>query len=302
MNILDDRAGLSGKVAVIIGGAAGIGAAVTRALAAAGVDVAFCDQKEAETEATRAFARELGRNVYSEVLDVTQPSALEQFYTAVAAHFARLDVVINVVGGAYRRSFMDTSPEECQSEIQRNYGYLLDSFRLAVPLIRRGGRGGSIISFTTIEAHRGAAGFAVYAGAKAAVTNFSRAMAVELGPEGIRVNTIAPDTTPSEGNLTALPPEIRASLACLPAAYFAEAMRMYIPLGSPPAPENLADGVLFLASDLSRFITGTTLHIDGGTFASSGFMNWPHGDGFVPVPLSKSMSRLFANDDPAAGP
>jgi NAD(P)-dependent dehydrogenase (short-subunit alcohol dehydrogenase family) len=293
MGILDERAGFSGKVAVVIGGASGIGAAVTYALAAAGLDVAFCDRKAPESEALQVRLHDLARQVYSEVLDATEPTALERFYSEVAARFPRLDVLVNVVGGTMRGAFADATPEKCDLDVQRNYGYVLNSFRHAIPLMRRSGCGGSIINFTTIEAHRGAAGFAVYAGAKAATTNFSRAMAVELGSERIRVNTIAPDTTPSEGNLVALPPEVRQVMASLPPEYFAQAMRMYIPIGTPPSPDDLADGVLFLASDLSRFITGTTLHIDGGTFAASGFINWPHGDGFVPVPLGNSMQRLF---------
>lgn len=88
-----------------------------------------------------------------------------------------------------------------------NFGYVIDSVRRAIPLIRRGGRGGSIINFTTIEAFRGAASFAVYAGAKAATTNFSRALAVELGADKIRVNMIAPDTSPVKNTNRALYPE-----------------------------------------------------------------------------------------------
>lgn len=293
MGTLDARAGLAGKVAVVIGGASGIGAAVSDALGSAGVDVAFCDRNAAATEAMRERLAALGRAVLAQVLDATEPAALAGFYAAVATHFPRLDILVNVVGGVSQQAFMQATPEECAADVQRNYGYLLDSFRHAIPLIRRGGRGGSIVTFTTIEAHRGAAGFAVYAGAKAAAMNFSRAMAVELGPERIRVNTIAPDTTPSEGNALALPPETRAALAAAPPQWMEDALRMYIPLGSPPSVEDLANGVLFLASDLAKSVTGTTLHIDAGTFAASGFLKWPHGDGFLPVPLANTQRRLF---------
>ncbi len=293
MGTLDARAGLAGKVAAVIGGAAGIGAAVSEALGSAGVDVALCDHNAPAIEGMRARLASLGRAVLAEALDVTDSVALARFYGAIRAHFPRLDIVVNVVGGVRRRGFMEATPAECAADVQRNYGYLLESFRHAIPLIRRGGQGGSIISFTTIEAHRGAAGFAVYAGAKAAATNFSRAMAVELGPERIRVNTIAPDTTPSEGNALALAPETRAAMAAAPPRWMEAALRMYIPLGAPPAVEDLANGVLFLASDLAKSVTGTTLHIDGGTFAASGFLQWPHGDGFLPVPLANTQRRLF---------
>jgi NAD(P)-dependent dehydrogenase (short-subunit alcohol dehydrogenase family) len=293
MGLLETRANLVGKVAVVVGGAAGIGAAVSDALAGAGVDVAFCDRNEVATEETRVRLTALGRTVLAQVADATDSAALARFYATVERRFPRLDIVVNVVGGVLKQPFMEATAAQCAADIHRNYGYLLDSFRLAIPLIRRGGRGGSIINFTTIEAHRGAAGFAVYAGAKAATLNFSRAMAVELGPEGIRVNTLAPDTTPSEGNFMALPPETRASMAASPEEWMALAMKMYIPLGQPPATEDLANGVLFLASDLSRCVSGTTLHVDGGTYAASGFVNWPEGEGFLPVPLAKVQRRLF---------
>jgi len=180
-----------------------------------------------------------------------------------------------------------------ERDIRRNYAYVLDSVRLAVPLLRRSGRGGSIINFTTIEAHRGAAGFTVYAGAKAALTNFTRALAVELGSEGIRVNTLAPDTTPSEGNMLAIPEPMRSRMSATPLPAMMQALGMYIPLKQPPMPENLADGVLFLASDLAKFVSGTTLHVDGGTMAAAGFLEWPFGEGHLPVAAPASIAKLF---------
>ena len=199
MSTIEQRANLNGKVAAIVGGASGIGAAVTLALADAGVDVAFCDINTAALAPTRTAAEKLGRRVFAFAADATDSQQLAAFYTASAAQFDRLDIVVNVVGGVRRRDFMDATPAECAADIQRNYGYVIESVRHAVTLMRKADRGGSIINFTTIEAHRGAAGFAVYAGAKAATTNFTRALAVELGKDRIRVNTLAPDTTPSEG-------------------------------------------------------------------------------------------------------
>jgi len=69
----------------------------------------------------------------------------------------------------------------------------------------------------------------------------------------------------------------------------------YIPLKAPPMPEHLADGVLFLASDLSKFVTGTTLHVDGGTMAAAGFLEWPFGEGHLPVAAPQSVRRLFGD-------
>ena len=208
---------------------------------------------------------------------------LAGFYREFDDQFDRLDVLVNVVGGVVQRHFADSTPEQWALDIERNYGYALHSTSHAIPRIRAGGRGGSIIGFTTIEAHRGAAGFAVYAGAKAGLTNFSRALALELGPERIRVNLVAPDTTPSEGSMRAVPFASAPSAAPTSPEFIGKAMAAYIPLGAPPAQAELGDAVLFLASDLSSSVTGTTLHVDGGTWAASGFQHWPGPQGWLPV-------------------
>jgi NAD(P)-dependent dehydrogenase (short-subunit alcohol dehydrogenase family) len=280
-------------VAVLLGGGGGIGAGVSLALAAAGVDLAICDINGEALEQTRASAEGLGRRVFAQRCDVTDATQLEIFYDELSRHFKSIDILVNVVGGVYRRPFMETTTAQCEADVRRNFGYILDSVRRAVPLMRQSGRGGSIVNFTTIEAYRGAAGFAVYAAAKAANTNFTRAMAVELGPEGIRLNTVVPDTTFSKGNLNALPPETTAKMTRLPEAVQAEGLNMYIPLKRVPSVDDLANAVLFLVSDLAASVTGTALHVDGGTIAAAGIIDWPHGDGFLPVPLAGSLAKLF---------
>jgi NAD(P)-dependent dehydrogenase (short-subunit alcohol dehydrogenase family) len=300
MGLLEAHAGLAGKVAVLVGGSGGVGRAVTLALAKAGIGIATCDR---DAEATRNIVTEveaLGQKVLSMHADVCDADALDRFYDRVEREFDRLDIVVNVAGGVKRAPFLETTREQNAKEIRRNYGYVIDSFRRAIPLIRKGGRGGSIVNFTTIEAHRGAATFSVYAGAKAATTNFTRAMAVELGAEHIRVNTIAPDTTPSRAAYEVMEPQIMANLGKLSQYTLAQAYNMYIPQKQPPAEEDLANAVLFLVSDLSSTITGTILHVDGGTMAASGFIDWPFGDGHLPGPLAGTLSRLFEGDEQAA--
>jgi NAD(P)-dependent dehydrogenase (short-subunit alcohol dehydrogenase family) len=297
MGHLEQRAALAGRVAAVIGGAAGIGEAVTLALARAGVDVALCDRKAQAAPIAVENVRNLGRRSLGVAGDACDVAVLGRFYDEVAAQFGHLDIVVNVAGGTTQRRFMDMSAADVASDIRRNYAYVLDSIRLAVPLLRKSGRGGSIINFTTIEAHRGAAGFAVYAGAKAALTNFTRALAVELGAEKIRVNTLAPDTTPSEGNQLAIPEPLRSRMAAVPVPAMMQNLGMYIPLKAPPTPDDLADGVLFLASDLSRCITGTTLHVDGGTMAAAGFLEWPFGEGHLPVAAPTSARKLFGDGE-----
>jgi NAD(P)-dependent dehydrogenase (short-subunit alcohol dehydrogenase family) len=293
MGVLDDRGNLGGKVAAIIGGAAGIGEAVSMSLAAAGVDLAICDRDAQALSATVKAAEKLGRRVYSATADVLEPTQIEAFYAGLSQSFEHLDILVNLAGGVTRRPFMETKPEHWEHDIQRNYRYVLQSIQRAVPLIRKSGRGGSIINFTTIEAHRGAATFAVYAGAKAGLENFTRAVAVELGPERIRVNTIAPDQTPSNGNWNAMREMGLAAIEALPPGYFEAAWRMYIPMQEPPPTRELGNAVLFLASDLAAYITGITLHVDGGCHASMGFNNWPYGDSWVPVPIGGTLPRMF---------
>lgn len=301
MNLAQAHAGLRGKTAVVVGGAGEIlGRAVTLGLAEAGANIACCDVDEEAVRTIVSDVEALGPKILSVHADVTDRRALDMFYDEVAAKFDRVDIVVNVVGGVKRSLFLDTSCEDNDRDIRLNYGYVVDSLRRAIPLIRRGGRGGAVINFTTIEAHRGAASYAVYAGAKAAVTNFSRAMAVELGADQIRVNLIAPDTNPAKVSNAALYPEDLARLAELGDDYvsiFEQAFKMYVPMKAAPSVEDIVSGVLFLASDLARSITGTTLHIDGGTSAALGFIDWPYGDSFSPAPLGGSLKRLFPAGD-----
>lgn len=292
MSRLVERAALKGRKAVIVGGASGIGAAATLALAQEGVDVAFCDILQEALEPTRAQAETQGVKAIACQADAIDRAALGRFYDLVEAEFGSIDILVNLAGGTLRRAFAEGDADADERDIRRNYGYVLDSTRRAIPLITKSGKGGSIINFTTIEAHRGAASFAVYAGAKAATTNFTAALAVELGGQGIRVNCIAPDTTPSAGNANAVP-GITESFASLPAEVAGRGMAMYVPLKRVPMPEDLADAVVFLASDLSRFVSGITLHVDGGTKAASGFIDWPFGDGFVPTPLAGTLGAMF---------
>lgn len=295
MGLLEAHANLAGKRAVIIGGAGGVGRAVTLALANAGIDIATCDIDREATQNIVAEVEALGRSVFSLQVDVCDADALDGFYDGVEAEFDSLDILVNVAGGVKRKPFMDTTRQQNAREIRLNYGYVLDSVRRAVPLIRRSGSG-SIVNFTTIEAHRGAATFAVYAGAKAAITNFTKAIAVELAAERIRVNTVVPDTTPSRGSLNAVDPQTVARLMELPKEVLHQGMDMYVPQKHEPSEEDLANAVLFLVSDLSISVTGTALHVDGGTMASGGLIDWPFGDGFSPAPLGGTLRALFGKE------
>lgn len=294
MGLVEAHAALAGRKAVVVGGAHGIGRAISLALAGAGISVATCDFDAEAAEAIVGEVEALGVKCLSVHADVRDEKALDAFFDRVEREFETVDFLINVAGGVKSDNFTDTTREQNASEIRLNYGYILDAVHRAVPMIRKGGRGGSIVSFTTIEAHRGAASYSVYAGAKAATTNFSRALAVELAQEGIRVNTIAPDTTPSRTSFASASPEFMAKYLALPEEARAAGMAMYIPQKEPPSQEDLANAVLILVSDLSRSITGITLHVDGGTMASAGFIDWPFDHKWGPAPGVETLARLFA--------
>ncbi len=296
---LDARANLPGKVAAIIGGGGGIGAGISLALARAGVDLAICDIDAAALTETESAIRSGGRQVTAMTVDATDEAALDAFYDSVESAYPRLDIVVNVAGGTRRQLLSEASRADIARDIHRNYGYVVQSVQRAVPLIKRSGDGGSIINFTTIEAHRGAASFSVYAGAKAATTNFTRSMAVELGKDRIRVSCIAPDTTSSRGNMAAMPPSFAEGFANLPPQVQGKGIEMYIPRGEQPPVDALANAVLFLGSDLSAFVSGMTIHVDGGTMAAAGMIEWPFGDGFVPTPLAGTLARLYREGDDA---
>ena len=200
--------------------------------------------------------------------DARDPEVLAALFAEVDERWGRLDTLVNVVGGTFRAPFTETAPKGWDALLRTNLMHVLHACSLAVPRMQAGGRGGSIVNLTTIEAHRAAPGFAVYSAAKAAVEQFARTLAVELAPDGIRVNNVAPDYTPT--------PNIERMGGGGPNPMGTEVgARIAIPMGRPGVPTDVSGCVVFLASGLSSYVTGTTLHPDGGTFASSGWFNWP---------------------------
>jgi 3-oxoacyl-[acyl-carrier protein] reductase len=268
----EERAGLAGTVAIVTGGAGGLGEAITLDLAANGVRVALVDRDEAAIASITAALAAMGADAIVHVGDARESDALDALFTAAHERWGRLDTLVNVVGGTFRGAFEDQSSRAWDALIRTNLTHVLHATSRAIPAMKAGGRGGSIISITTIECHRGAPNFAVYSAAKAAVTHFSRTMAVELAPAGIRVNCVAPDLAPT-------PNMLGISGAEGPSHGMTDPINVgvSIPMARLGTPRDIAHAVVFLASGLSSYITGTTLHPDGGTMAASGWFNWPDG-------------------------
>jgi 3-oxoacyl-[acyl-carrier protein] reductase len=265
MGWFEERAGLDGTVAVVTGGAGGLGEAISRDLWANGVRVAAID---IDGEAAASLAEALGSDrAIVRHGDARDPEELSALFATVDDRWGRVDTLVNVVGGTFRSAFVDTTPKGWDALLRTNLMHVLHACALAVPRMQAGGRGGSIVNLTTIECHRAAPGFAVYSAAKAAVEQFARTLAVEVAPDGIRVNNVAPDFTPTP-NMTRISSEGGPMATPLGA-------RIGIPMGRPGVVTDVSGCVVFLASNLSAYLTGTTLHPDGGTFASSGWFNWP---------------------------
>ncbi|MGW0183751.1 SDR family NAD(P)-dependent oxidoreductase [Nocardia sp. NPDC003345] len=267
MGWFEERAGLAGAVAVVTGGAGGLGRAVVTDLVDNGVRPAVLDIDAAAVAQLREFLDARGCEALVIPGDARDPEALAALFAAVDERWGRLDILVNVVGGTFRSLFTETRPKGWDALLRTNLTHVLHACHLAVPRMRAGGRGGSIINISTIEAHRAAPGFAVYAAAKAAVEQFARTLAIEVAPDGIRVNNIAPDFVPTP-NLERIGTGDNAMLD-------PDGVRVAIPMGRAGKLEDISGCAVFLASRLSSYLTGTTLHPDGGTSASAGWFNWP---------------------------
>ncbi|MFC5748986.1 SDR family NAD(P)-dependent oxidoreductase [Actinomadura rugatobispora] len=290
MGWFEERAGLAGTVAVITGGAGGLGEAVASDLAANGVRLAVIDIDAEAVDGLRRSLDGQGAEAIVHHGDARDGDALAALFEAVDERWGRVDTLVNVVGGTFRAPFLDTRPKGWDTLLRTNLLHVLHACSLAAPRMRAGGRGGSIVNLTTVEAHRAAPGFAVYAAAKAAVEHFARTLAVELAPDGIRVNNVAPDYTPTP-NMARLSGGGGDNAMSTPAG-----VRIAIPMGRAGVVTDVSGCVVFLASGLSSYVTGTTIHPDGGTFASSGWFNWPDSGwgNHAPAPL---LERFSANGE-----
>ena len=247
---------LTGKIALVPGAAQGIGAAAAVALAAFGADLAICDRQDMSE--TLAAIKACGRRGESEVLDVRDGPSVADWSKKIASQYSRVDILVNNAGGGFYSSFLDTSAKGQQALVDENFSSVTHFVREFTSLMPAGS---TIINVTSIEASRAAPGFGIYAAMKAAVESLTKTLALELAPQGIRVNALAPDAIPTPGD---------ESLGDAATQGAREAYDRKIPLGWGNI-DDASGPIIFLASDLSRFVTGTILHVDGGSHAASGW-------------------------------
>lgn len=246
-----------GKVILVTGASTGIGAAVARAFGGFGAKVGVhCNSHLAEAEAVAGDIRTAGGAALVVKADVADPVALTEAVEAVAAHFGRLDILINNAGSMLARvPLADASLEHYHQVLDVNLTSVFAACHAAIPIMRRQG-GGNIVNVTSIAARTGgAAGAGIYAAAKAAVGTLTRNLAKEEAPHNIRVNAVSPGviTTPFHEKVST------------PAQM--EAARAAIPLGRLGTAEECVGTFLYLASDtLSRYVDGQIIEVNGGQF------------------------------------
>jgi len=237
---------LTDRLVLVTGAAQGIGAAVAGACARFGADLAVCDRDADGLARTAAAVEASGRRAATAVLDVRNGDAVRDWVGTLP----RLDVLVNNAGGGFRAAFLDVNDKGQDSLVRENFTSVTHVVRAAVPLMPTDGRA-SVINITSIEAHRAAPGFAIYSAMKAALVSLTKSLALELGDRRIRVNCIAPDVIPTPG--------VGGDLV------------VKTPLPVAGHADDIAGAVIFLASDLGRFVTGTTVHVDGGNLAAGGW-------------------------------
>lgn len=263
------------KTVLVTGGGSGIGRAMAEAFGAAGARVAIAEINPERAAEVRAALEAAGVEALVVDADVTRPDDVKRLAMAVEQGFGGLDVLVNNVGDyLLAKPFEQFSDDEIDRLYGLNLRHIFDVTRAMLPLLRQRGAGASIISLSSIEGLRGAPTCAVYAAFKAAVGGFTRTLALELAPEGIRVNEIALETTETA--------QVPVSLA-IPDANKHHIPR-WIPLGRFGQPQDCAGAALYLASPLAAWVTGTTLTVDGGAMAAGGWMRDPSG-AWTTIPL-----------------
>ena len=273
MAVSPDAASLAGRVAVVTGGGAGLGRGIAAGLAAFGADVAVWER---DPDTSASAADEVGG--LSVVTDVRDAEQVDRAVAATVERFSRIDVLVNNAGGTFSAPLLEVSDNGIDALYRANLRHVIVCTQRVARVMVAAGRGGSIINVASIEGVRAAPGYAAYAAAKAGVLNFTKTAALELAPHGIRVNALAPDITWTEG-LAALSAAAGLDGAALDERNARTALT--VPLGRLGHVDEVAGAALFLASDLSAYVTGQTLHVDGGTSAASGWYHHPDTGDYI---------------------
>ena len=247
---------LEGKVALVTGAAMGIGRSTAVLLAKEGARVVLADIDEQNAKESSRQIEEAGGQAYFVRTDVSKSEDVEAAVNAAVETFGGIDVLHNNAAVALGETVVDTTDELWNRVLDVNLGGIYRGCKYAIPHMIQNG-GGSIINSSSVQALRGFAGWAAYAASKGGIISLTQQVALEYAKHNIRVNSIAPGTimTPMNEKLfeEAEDPE---SLT--------ETWNRMHPIGRFGQPEEVAEAILFLASDASSFVTGHCLVVDGG--------------------------------------
>jgi 2-deoxy-D-gluconate 3-dehydrogenase len=253
--------GLEGAAALVVGGGSGIGRATSLLLADAGADVVVADLDAERAASVEKEVQAAGVQAWAVSGDVTvAPEAEELVARAAELHDGRLDVVINIVGMAAWTDLLELDEATWQQDLSRNLSHHLYVGRAAARHMISRGTGGRIALVASVSGIYGAPNHGAYGAAKAGAMGLARTMAQEWGHHGIRVNAVAPDVIAT--------PRVRAAFEAQGIDTTAQARAQGVTLGRFGEPEEIAGALVFLVSDLSNFITGQTIVVDGGVQAA----------------------------------
>ena len=262
-------ADLEGKVAIVTGGGAGIGRAIVELFARCGATVFAADIDPESLADLERCAGEQKWAVHPVRCDVRVTTEVDALMKEVESRCGALDILVNNVGDILGiiKPLEHMTDEDIDAVYAVVLKHVLVCTRGAIPLLKQHGRGGSIISISSIEGYRGLPNLVPYAAFKLGIEGFTKSLALELGASGIRVNAIAPETTETK--------QIQPSQWIAPENQ--ARVKDWIPLGRFGVPEDIAGCALFLASELSAWVTGTTIHCDGGALAAAGWVRTKEG-------------------------
>jgi len=253
---------LTDRVAVVTGGGGGIGAATARLFAHHGARVVIADIDAELAQRTAGEITASGGSALAVVADVRDEDEVATLARTVLDRYGRVDVLVNNVGHWLRHpgNFVDTDPRLWDDlyRINLHHVFLVTHAFLPAMIDQRGG---AIVNVSSVEGLRGYPEDPVYAAFKAAVIHFTRSLAVQVGRDGVRVNGIGPDVTES----------LQVPYSQWLSAEEQTQWPQWVPVGRMGLPEDQARVILFLASDLSAFVTGHTIPTDGGTGAAGGW-------------------------------
>jgi 2-hydroxycyclohexanecarboxyl-CoA dehydrogenase len=245
---------VSARVALVTGGAGGIGGAIVSALAESGCAVAACDLDEDACAAVAAEVRSAGATALALALDVTDPRSVAHALAAAESELGPIEVLVNCAGWDEFRAFLDTDESFWRRVIAINYEGVLRTTRatLGAMIERRSGR---IVNISSDAARVGSAQESVYAGAKAGVVAFTKTIAREVARHRITANVVCPGPTDTP---------LLAAMAGEEGTRLLQALERAVPMRRLGRPEEVAAAVAFLASESASYITGQTLSVSGG--------------------------------------